>query len=258
MRLTVVPALMFGVTLAFVVALVGATHASPAPAALQAGNTVWDGVYTDEQAGRGRELFASTCATCHKEDLSGERGPNLAAEAFYVRFDSDHLGRIYNSILTRMPADNRGSLRPDQAADLVAFLLQFNKYPSGAQPLAASADALTAIRVTRKEGTAPAEAANFSLVQVIGCLTQNGTAWVIANATAPMVTKNPEPSKDADLTQVQARPLGSDTFGLMLLSVQPATIAPHKGTRVEAKGLLIRGPQNRLNLTSLQSLGTGC
>lgn len=251
MRLTVVPALMFGVTLAFVISAQSTTRA-------QVGKTVWEGVYTEEQAARGRELFASTCATCHKEDLSGERGPSLTAESFYARFDSDTLGRIYNSVLTRMPADNRGSLRPEQAADLVAFLLQFNTFPSGAEPLAASAEALTAIRVTRKEGTAPAEVANFSLVQVVGCLTQNGTAWVVANATAPTVTKNPEASKDAELTQVQARPLGSDTFGLMLLSVQPSTIAPHKGSKVEAKGLLIRGPQNRLNLTSMQPIGAGC
>src|SRR5687767_5565328 len=249
MRLTVVPAFMFGVTLAFVLSAPSATNA-------QAGRTVWDGVYTDEQAARGRELYASTCATCHKEDLSGERGPNLSAEGFANRFDSDHLGRIFNSILTRMPADNRGSLRPDQAADLVAFLLQFNKFPSGAQPLPASVDALTAIRVMRKDG--PTEVANFALVQVVGCLTQNGTAWVVANATAPTVTKNPDPSKDAELTQVQARPLGSETFGLMLLSVQPTTIAPHKGSKVEAKGLLIKGPQNRLNLTSMQPIGTGC
>jgi mono/diheme cytochrome c family protein len=251
MRLTVVPAFIFGVTLAFVLSAQSATHA-------QAGKTIWDGVYTDEQAARGRELYASTCATCHKEDLSGERGPNLAGDGFFNRFEADHLFRIYNSILTRMPADNRGTLRPDQAADLVAFLMNFNKVPSGAQPLAASADTLATIRVTRDKDGVAAEVANFSLVQVVGCLTQNGAAWVVANATAPMVTKNPEPSKDADLTQVQARPLGSDTFGLMLLSVQPSAIAPHKGSKVEAKGLLIRGPQNRLNLTSMQAIGTGC
>ena len=144
MRLTVVPAFIFGVTLAFVLSAQSTTHA-------QAGKTVWEGVYTEEQAARGRELFASTCSTCHKEDLSGERGPNLAAEGFFNRFESDHLGRIYNSILTRMPADNRGTLRPDQAADLVAFLLSFNKLPSGAQPLAASADTLATIRVTRNK-----------------------------------------------------------------------------------------------------------
>jgi mono/diheme cytochrome c family protein len=246
-------AFIFGVS-AFVVAVVGATHASPARA--QAGKTVWDGVYSDEQAARGRELYLSACSTCHKEDLSGQPGPNLAAEAFYSRFDADHLGRIYNSILTRMPADNRGTLRPEQAADLVAFLLQFNKFPSGATALPADMPALTGIRVMRKD--APTEAPNLSLVNVVGCLTKSGTSFVIANATTPTVTKNPEPSKDAELTAAQARALGSETFGLVLLQVQPTAVAPHAGSKVEAKGLLIRGPQNRINLTSIQPVAASC
>jgi mono/diheme cytochrome c family protein len=246
-------AFISGVT-AFVVAVIGATHASPVLA--QTGKTVWDGVFSEEQAARGRELYNTTCAPCHKEDLSGQPGPNLAAEAFYLRFDQDHLGRIYNSILTRMPADNRGTLRPEQAADLVAHLLSFNKFPAGAQPLPADMAALTAIRVMRKDG--PTEAPNLSLVHIVGCLTKSGTSFVIANATTPMVTKNPEPSKDAELTAAQARALGSETFGLVLLQVQPTAVAPHAGSKVEAKGLLIRGPQNRINLTSIQPVAATC
>jgi quinoprotein glucose dehydrogenase len=243
------PAAVSGLTLALVLSAQSTTTA-------QAGKTVWDGVFSEEQAGRGRELFNATCAPCHKEDLSGQPGPNLAAEAFYLRFDQDHLGRIYNSILTRMPADNRGTLRPEQAADLVAYLLAFNKFPSGGAALPGDMPALTAIRVTRKD--APTEAPNLSLVHLVGCLTKSGTSFVIANATAPMVTKNPEASKDADLTAAQARALGSETFGLVLLQVQPAAVAPHAGSKVEAKGLLIRGPQNRINLTSIQPVAATC
>jgi quinoprotein glucose dehydrogenase len=247
-------AFIFGVA-AFVVAVVGATHASPALA--QAGKTVWEGVYSDEQAARGRELYNTTCAPCHKEDLSGQPGPNLAGDAFYARFDADHLGRIYNSILTRMPAnEQRGTLRPEQAADLVAYLLAFNKFPSGAQALPADMPALTGIRVMRKD--APTEAPNLSLVHIVGCLTKSGASFVIANATTPMVTKNPEPSKDAELTAAQTRALGSETFGLVLLQVQPTAVAPHAGSKVEAKGLLIRGPQNRINLTSIQPVAATC
>ena len=249
MRLTWFPAIVFGVTLAFVLSVQSTTNA-------QTGKTVWDGVYSDEQAARGRELYNTACATCHKEDLSGQPGPNLAGEAFHLRFDADHLGRIYNSILTRMPADNRGTLRPEQAADLVAYLLAFNKFPSGPQPLPAEMPALTGIRVMRKD--APTEAPNLSLVHIVGCLTKSGTSFVIANATTPMVTKNPEPSKDAELTAAQGRALGSETFGLVLLQVQPTAVAPHAGSKVEAKGLLIRGPQNRINLTSIQPVAATC
>ena len=33
--------------------------------------SVWDGVYTEEQAGRGQALYAKECASCHGASLSG-------------------------------------------------------------------------------------------------------------------------------------------------------------------------------------------
>lgn len=251
MRVGFFPALMCGVTLTFVLFMQAATTA------VQPGKTVWDGVYTDDQATRGRELYATACASCHKDDLSGDRGPNIAGEAFMVRFESDSVGRVFTSISTRMPADNPRIFKPDQYLDLVAYILQANEFPSGAAPLTTDTAALGAIRVARKG--APAEAPNFSLVHVVGCLTQapdNG--WIVTNASAPVVTRDPAASKDAQLTEAAARSLGSDTFRLMLLTVQPPAVAPHKGSKVEAKGLLMRGPENRLNLTSIQPVGSGC
>ena len=35
------------------------------------GRTVWDGIYTDEQADRGESLYQDACASCHGQDLSG-------------------------------------------------------------------------------------------------------------------------------------------------------------------------------------------
>ena len=46
----------------FVMGLTGLVAAS---ALAQSGPTVWDGVYDAEQAERGRELYATTCALCH-------------------------------------------------------------------------------------------------------------------------------------------------------------------------------------------------
>ena len=36
--------------------------------------TVWDGVYTDAQATRGKDRFAAVCTACHADDLTGGIG----------------------------------------------------------------------------------------------------------------------------------------------------------------------------------------
>ena len=37
----------------------------------QAPRTVWDGVYTREQAQRGEKLYEQECGRCHGDDLTG-------------------------------------------------------------------------------------------------------------------------------------------------------------------------------------------
>ena len=48
----------------------------------QAQKTVWDGVYTEEQAKRGAEVYAEKCAMCHGDSLGGvESAPALTGPA---------------------------------------------------------------------------------------------------------------------------------------------------------------------------------
>ena len=37
----------------------------------QAQKTVWDGVFTEEQAKRGADVYAEKCAMCHGDGLGG-------------------------------------------------------------------------------------------------------------------------------------------------------------------------------------------
>jgi hypothetical protein len=46
-----------------------------------------------------------------------------------------------------MPGDNPGSLNRQQVADVVSFILSFNKYPAGQMELATDGDALKAIKI---------------------------------------------------------------------------------------------------------------
>ena len=49
----------------------------------QATVSVWDGVYTTDQAKRGADLYAKSCASCHGDDLEGEgQAPQLSGSDF--------------------------------------------------------------------------------------------------------------------------------------------------------------------------------
>ena len=44
---------------------------------------VWDGVFTEAQANRGKVSFEKECSNCHNQDLNGNvRGPALKGEKF--------------------------------------------------------------------------------------------------------------------------------------------------------------------------------
>ena len=52
-------------------------------AAAPGARTVWDGVYTEEQATRGTEAYKSACSECHGADLAGDGfAPALTGSEF--------------------------------------------------------------------------------------------------------------------------------------------------------------------------------
>ena len=44
--------------------------------------SVWDGVYSSDQADRGQKVYEATCARCHGADLTGGRARPLVGESF--------------------------------------------------------------------------------------------------------------------------------------------------------------------------------
>ena len=163
------------------------------------------------------------------------------------------LNGLFNQMKVSMPADAPSSLSDDAYLDIVADMLQVNAFPAGSTEL--KIDMLKNIRVERREGPEPV--ANFVLVQVIGCLGQGSDkVWTLTNASALVRTKDPQPSKDDELKNLERIGLGSQNFQLM--NVYPAPDS-HRGHKVEAKGFLIRDPKgDRINVTSVQSLAPAC
>jgi len=84
-----------------------------------------------DQATRGEFLYASKCASCHGDDLSGGGVPPLAGNHFLKRYPDRRSGikSLYSFIETRMPLQEPGSLSPREAAQVTAYILQVGRYP---------------------------------------------------------------------------------------------------------------------------------
>lgn len=94
--------------------------------------SVWDGVYTTEQARRGEALYTQHCATCHGGTLLGaEAAPALTGFEFGANWSGLTLGDLFERIRTSMPSDDPGKVSAQQKADIVAHMLKVGGFPAG-------------------------------------------------------------------------------------------------------------------------------
>lgn len=111
------------------------------------GKSVWDGVYTEEQAKRGEAAYAGECASCHQPDLGGDGfAPSLAGPEFAAAWNDLPLSDLFERIRQSMPPSNPGAVPPAQKIDVIAFLLKGNKFPAGSTELPKEADGLKQIK----------------------------------------------------------------------------------------------------------------
>jgi S-disulfanyl-L-cysteine oxidoreductase SoxD len=143
------------------VALLAVLQAKPAahpsqgasPSSEEASRSVWDGVYTDEQAERGHSVYHGQCEVCHGESLTGgDEVPPLAGPQFLANWNGLTLGDLFERIRKSMPLNDPGKLTSQQNADVISYLLNFNKFPAGKAELPHEAPALKQIRI---ESTKP-------------------------------------------------------------------------------------------------------
>jgi mono/diheme cytochrome c family protein len=119
--------------------------AAPLEAMAQNKASVWDGVYTDAQAERGNGQYQQHCAVCHGAALEGNgEAPPLVGQ-FIPDWAGTTLADLYDKISVTMPLNAPGTLRPTLAADILAYLLKENNFPSGSKELSPESDSLKAI-----------------------------------------------------------------------------------------------------------------
>jgi cytochrome c len=127
---------------AVLVGLVAAASLNVLVAQTSPTRSIRDGVYSEEQAQRGADVYSSYCASCHAADLLGGVNPNATATRlvvpslrggeFVAKYTQMRLSDLFYRMRASMPQDAPGSLSRSKNADLLAFLLRENGYPAAA------------------------------------------------------------------------------------------------------------------------------
>lgn len=131
----------------------GQTPAPGAQAAAAGGaKTVWDGVFSKEQAERGAAIYKTACSECHGNDLAGDGfAPALAGGEFMGNWNDLSVGDLFERIRISMPPSGPSSVTPAQKADIVAHLMLQNKYPAGTTELEPKTEVLKLIKIEQKK-----------------------------------------------------------------------------------------------------------
>lgn len=113
------------------------------------GEVILQGIYTADQALRGRELYLANCSSCHSTDLRGNsNAPSLVGLSFTFIWEGRSVGEFFTTIRELMPTDRPASLPVSSYADILAFILSSNGYPAGNAELSADVDYLSGVTIT--------------------------------------------------------------------------------------------------------------
>ncbi len=245
--------------------LVGVAHGQsprtlepPSPAS--GGSTLWSGVYTNEQAMRGKENYEKFCFRCHKRDLSGNddaganTAPALVGERFVLQWADHTAVKIFTKLKTEMPPVYSEAVSDDIKIDILAYILKSNGFPAGSRELTTDRSVLEAIRFVPRNGDAVhREPRDLLPVQSVGCLTSEGSGWTLTRGSDAVLDEEPRSAPPADASS----PLGARRY--VLIGVNRFTPKSYLGQKVEVRGLITTASADKLiHLTSLKAVAPTC
>lgn len=134
---------------ALAAAVAWATLAAAIGAQSTAESSVWNGVYTEEQATRGEAAYLESCGGCHGAQLEGaDMTPPLVGGVFGSNWNDLTVGDLFERIRITMPLDRPGKLTRQQTADVIALMLKANAWPSGQAELPTETAPLKQIKIS--------------------------------------------------------------------------------------------------------------
>ena len=112
---------------------------------------IWEGVYTEDQAQRGEQLYLLYCASCHLDNLTGDGdSPALVARAFYVRWSELSVADFISVLRSTMPKEAPNSLGLADYVEISAYILKANGVSSGDVELPDDIETLLNVVITTK------------------------------------------------------------------------------------------------------------
>ncbi len=127
--------------------------------------------YTAEQATAGSVAYEQHCAECHLQTLVGSfEAPELAGQNFLGYWGGRPVEELMEIVIS-MPPGEEGSLNQAVYANIVAYLLERNGFPSGSAELVADATG------TLEGSTGPQEAPTTTPTRSTGPATPPGAAF---------------------------------------------------------------------------------
>ena len=215
-----------------------------------ASRSVWDGVYTEAQAKRGRNFYSEHCASCHGANLEGGESRALTGDRFWTSWQETAVDRLLGYISTNMPHTGDGALKGTLGAavyaDITAHILSVNEFPSGGTELTATSSA--GVRIVRKAGSGQLPSGSF--VHVVGCLARGADRnWRLLQGSSPARLMD---EKDVNLRA----PLGDREYTLRFVLTP---LDKFLGHRMSVRASLMgEGGVDGLNVTSVQSVSETC
>lgn len=108
----------------------GAASLSAGAAGAEDPKSILDRIYSESQAQRGERQFKISCSSCHTPRM-------FSGGAFAERWNGQTMGSVLEWVSMNMPENDPGGLKPQQYADILAFVLGINGYPVGSDDMPA-------------------------------------------------------------------------------------------------------------------------
>jgi len=203
-------------------------------------------------AQRGARTYRNICSHCHE---GGEPDADpLFGPDFIDRWREAPVSFLYDFISNQMPGDDPGGLDEKEYLEAIAYLLQENGYPDGAE---LDTDSLHDVLLTGPDG--PQDMPLNALVLVTGCLQEINDAVSLAQGSGLQRVRTADETSPAELA-ASAALAGNAAVQHVLGNIDNFDYSPLLGRKVQAKGVLDSHNANGVTLTvlSLEDTGARC